>query len=81
MNVPSVTAARTAAPQPTTTPKTTPPKSPATVVAPRLTAANVGAATLKAAGNDGDGLTGAAALNDGDAMSQTARLMAIDVKA
>jgi len=37
-------------------------------------------AVLQVAANDGDGLTGAAALNDGDAASQAAR-RAVDVRA
>jgi hypothetical protein len=48
---------------------------------PRLTAANVSAAALKAANGDGDGRTGTAALNDGDAAAHSARRGAVDVKA
>jgi hypothetical protein len=49
--------------------------------AAQLSPMNVSGAVLKAAQNDGDGRTGAAALNDGDAAAKNARQSAIDVKA
>ena len=59
----------------------TTPVTPAAAAPRRLTPADVPASALKAAANDGDGLTGTAALNDGDPAAQAARREAIDVKA
>lgn len=53
----------------------------AVVTPSRLTASQVSAVALKAATNDGDGRTGAAAVNDGDAAAESARRGAIDIKA
>jgi hypothetical protein len=76
MNIPSVTQNPPAAPA-----EQTQAKAPVAAVPAKLTAANVSAADLKAVGDDGDGLTGTAALNDGDAAAQTARRQAFDIQA
>ena len=55
--------------------------TPLAAASAQLTPANVSGAALKAAGSDGDGRTGTAALNDGDAAAQAARRGAVNIKA